>query len=419
MAENRKLKVFLCHSKDDKPTVRRLYHRLVADGFDAWLDEEKLMPGQDWDLEIRKAVRQSEVVVVCLSNDSVTKAGYVQKEIRFALDVADEQPEGAIFIIPAKIEECEAPLRLSKWQWVNLFEEKGYEKMKASLILRARRAGSFVASVKSTTKQRRIKVIEPQLVRIPAGKFLMGTTIEQAKKVLEQGGEVWRDWVEVEQPSHVVELSEYSISKYPITNSEYQAFVRDAKHKAPHGWSGDQFPAQKGSHPVVHVSWNDSIAYCKWLKEKSGKLYRLPTEAEWEKAACCKSDNESLIYPWGNTFDPNNANTAEARVGDTSAVGNFSQHGDSPYGCGDMAGNVWEWCNDWFDENEYAQRRESSMKDPPGPKFGQERVLRGGSFNRSHRYARCAFRRTYDPLNSNSDIGFRVVYSLISLNNGR
>src|SRR5262245_44125649 len=131
-AEIRKLKVFLCHSKDDKPKVRELYRSLVANGFDAWLDEEKLIPGQDWDLEIRKAVRESDVVVVCLSNSSTTKAGYVQKEIRFALDVADEQPEGAIFIIPVRMEECDVPTRLSKWQWVNLFESNGYEKLMSS-----------------------------------------------------------------------------------------------------------------------------------------------------------------------------------------------------------------------------------------------------------------------------------------------
>ena len=137
MTENRKLKVFLCHSRDDKSKVRGLYKDLVADGFDAWLDEEKLMPGQDWDLEIRKAVRGSDVVVVCLSNSSITKAGYVQKELRFALDVADEQPEGSIFIIPARLEDCEAPSRLSKWHWVNLFDEKGYQQLKNSLELRA------------------------------------------------------------------------------------------------------------------------------------------------------------------------------------------------------------------------------------------------------------------------------------------
>ena len=141
MTINRKLKVFLCHSKDDKAQVRELYRRLVGDGFDAWLDEEKLIPGQDWDLEIRKAVRDSDVVVVCLSKGSVTKAGYIQKELRFALDVADEQPEGSIFIIPARLEDCEAPSRLSKWHWVNLFDEKGYQQLKTSLEFRAKVLG--------------------------------------------------------------------------------------------------------------------------------------------------------------------------------------------------------------------------------------------------------------------------------------
>ena len=113
MIENRKLKVFLCHSKADKAKVRELYRRLIADGFDAWLDEEKLMPGQDWDLEIRKAVRKAGGCSYSLSllNGSITKAGYVQKEIHFALDVADEQPEGAVFIIPARLEDCQVPSR--------------------------------------------------------------------------------------------------------------------------------------------------------------------------------------------------------------------------------------------------------------------------------------------------------------------
>jgi TIR domain len=129
--ENRKLKVFLCHSKDDKPKVRELYRRLVADGFDAWFDEEKLLPGQDWATEIPKAVRTSDVVAICISKASVTKEGYVQKEIRIALDIADEKPDGTIFLIPVKLEDSDIPERLSKWQWVNLFDEKGYEKIKA------------------------------------------------------------------------------------------------------------------------------------------------------------------------------------------------------------------------------------------------------------------------------------------------
>src|SRR2546421_6880908 len=93
----RPLRVFLCHSANDKPAVRSLYYRLVADGIDAWLDEEKLLPGQDWQYEIRKAVHASDIVIVCLSQDSINKYGFVQKEIGYALDVAQEQPEGTIF----------------------------------------------------------------------------------------------------------------------------------------------------------------------------------------------------------------------------------------------------------------------------------------------------------------------------------
>src|SRR2546423_13485886 len=105
--QSSQLRVFLCHASNDKPFVRVLSVLLRAAGVDSWLDEEKLRGGQDWDLEIRKAVRASHAVIVCLSNESISKAGFVQKEIKLALDVADEQPEGAIFLIPLKIEPCE------------------------------------------------------------------------------------------------------------------------------------------------------------------------------------------------------------------------------------------------------------------------------------------------------------------------
>jgi hypothetical protein len=131
------LSVFLCHASEDKTTVRELYEKLQRDGFDPWLDEENLFPGQDWRHEISRAVRGSDVVLVCLSENSVSKTGYVQKEIKVALDVADEQPEGAIFIIPVKLEECDVPDRLSTWHWVNLDDAGGYERLVASLLSRS------------------------------------------------------------------------------------------------------------------------------------------------------------------------------------------------------------------------------------------------------------------------------------------
>lgn len=127
------LSVFLCHASQDKPRARALHHRLKVENIDPWLDEEKLLPGQDWDLEIKKAVRESDIVIVCLSRNAINKKGYVQKEIAYALDVATEQPEGTIYIIPLKLEECDVPQRLQKWHWVNLFDEHGYDKLMRSL----------------------------------------------------------------------------------------------------------------------------------------------------------------------------------------------------------------------------------------------------------------------------------------------
>ena len=163
----------------------------------------------------------------------------------------------------------------------------------------------------------------------------------------------------------------------------------------------------------MNVSWNDAIAYCKWLSEKTKKNYRLPTEAEWEKAA---RGEDGHIYPWGDDFDSKKANTEESGIGDTSDIGKFSNSdpalsGDSPYGCADMAGNVWEWCNDWFSKNEYQGRAGKSVKNPQGPEKGQARVLRGGSFDNYHWNVRCAVRVRLNPGSSNVNWGFRVASS--------
>lgn len=141
-APRRSLRVFLSHASEDKLQVRETYRQLLAQGIDAWLDEEKLLPGQDWQSEIRKALRSSDVVLVFLSQKAVTKAGYVQKEIKQALDVADAQPEGAIFLIPVKLEACNMPDRLSHVQWVDLYEGSGLDRLMRALQQRAQDIGA-------------------------------------------------------------------------------------------------------------------------------------------------------------------------------------------------------------------------------------------------------------------------------------
>jgi hypothetical protein len=146
----RLLRVFLCHASADKQTVRGLYKTLREDGFDPWLDEEDLVPGQDWRVEIPQAVHNADVVLVCLSTHSIGKEGYVQKEIKFALDTADEKPEGTIFIIPVRLEDCPVPQRLSRWQWVDLATASGYERLQGAL---RRRATALGLSASTPTKE--------------------------------------------------------------------------------------------------------------------------------------------------------------------------------------------------------------------------------------------------------------------------
>lgn len=140
------LKVFLCHASNDKAIVRSLYKKLLSVGADPWLDEEKLLPGADWEFEIRRAVRDSHVVMICLSRNSLTKEGFVHKEIRFALNTAEEKPEGTIYIIPVKLEPCAVPESMRRWHWVNYYEERGVERLLGSL--RARSSSLGLAPIK-------------------------------------------------------------------------------------------------------------------------------------------------------------------------------------------------------------------------------------------------------------------------------
>lgn len=140
-----KLRVFLCHASADKESVRTLYRKLLDEGLDPWLDEVNLLPGMEWEREIVRAVGQSDVVLVCLSQQAVTAEGYIKKEISMALDIAGQQPQGAVFLIPVRLEPCAVPERLAKYQWVNLYEADGYERLLGALQRRADEVGKSTA----------------------------------------------------------------------------------------------------------------------------------------------------------------------------------------------------------------------------------------------------------------------------------
>jgi formylglycine-generating enzyme required for sulfatase activity len=231
-----------------------------------------------------------------------------------------------------------------------------------------------VETPKAEPSGTRPQTFEPQMVRIPTGEFLMGDDLK------------------------LVKLPEFLIGKYPVTNREYQSFVIDMNYKPPLNWDGDQYPYAKGDHPVTYISWDNAKAFCRWLSNKTNKNFRLPGEAEWEKAA---RGIEGLVFPWGNKFVPDNANTSEIKIGDTTPVGQFSPNGDSPYGCADMSGNVWEWCIDRF-ESEQSKPNLLLRKRTP-------RILRGGSFMNDYRGATCSYRRREYPDNSSGADGFCIA----------
>ena len=234
---------------------------------------------------------------------------------------------------------------------------------------------------------------------------------------------------EDERPVHRVTLSEFFIGRFPVTQDEYARFVRATGHPPPsvnnlplitqggrdtlfrelalpYVWENGQPPAGHGTHPVVLVRYDDALAYCAWLGETSGRIVRLPTEAEWEKAA--RGATEGLRYPWGNDIDPSRGNyladAAAKRQRGTRPTGTYPPNG---YGLYDVIGNAWEWVSDWYAADSYGLAEE---RDPRGPESGSMRIVRGGSWvNDDAAMLRCAYRHKVPPDTYAYSIGFRIV----------
>ncbi len=236
--------------------------------------------------------------------------------------------------------------------------------------------------------------VELTLVGVPAGSFLMGSC-DDDQKALDQ-----------EKPQHSVHLDEYWIGKFPVTNAQYKVFVETTNYPIPFHWYGGGLPKGKENHPVVEVSWQDASAFCAWISLLTVATLRLPTEAEWEKAA---RGTDARKYPWGNQKpDPELCNFHD-NIGGTTQVGRYSPAGDSSYGCSDMAGNVFEWTSSVY--KDYPYRIDDGREIPDA---GDElRVAsRGGAFGFSAGRMRCALRFGYFPKVGCDYIGFRVCTSL-------
>ncbi|MBC8252903.1 MAG: formylglycine-generating enzyme family protein [Ardenticatenia bacterium] len=232
---------------------------------------------------------------------------------------------------------------------------------------------------------------EPDVVLIPAGEFTMGS---------DPGSDPYA--FDDQQPQHTLYLPDYYLAKTPVTNAQYAAFVQAAGHDPPSHWDGGKPPSGKEDHPVVNVTWHDAVAYGNWLAQATGKPYRLPSEAEWEKGA---RGSDGRIYPWGNQWDVARCNSREGGKGDTTPVGAYPE-GASPYGLLDMVGNVWELTRSAYEV--YPYDPEDGREDLEASD-ATRRTARGGSFGDDQRLVRCAFRTEIGPLARFRGTGFRVM----------
>jgi hypothetical protein len=185
----KKLLVFISYASEDRPKARQLYNQLEMDGFDAWLDEQRLLPGQDWNLEIEKAEMASDVILLCLSRFSIQKEGYIQREIKLALKIQEEKPEGTIFVIPVRLDDCELPFSIRGLHWADYPAE--YSRLRIALNFRVeRRARSFNRTVTTKTDQpAESSSVVGQTFNFNASVTIQGDVVGQDKIVYSSGGQ--------------------------------------------------------------------------------------------------------------------------------------------------------------------------------------------------------------------------------------
>ena len=368
--------VFISHAHQDAVFAQRLAGDLRARGFPIWISPDSIQIGEQWPEAINRGLEESGVVVVALTPNALASS-WVQRETYAAINL---EGRGRIRFIPLDVADCEPPILWSTYQFAPF--RQSYT---AGL-------NHLLARLDGTPNRRIHAKTGIELIRIPAGPFLYGSADSDEMAF------------DDEKPQRTVNLPEYWIGRAPVTNAQFDRFVKATGYRttAERGgsgriWTGKAWAQIRGAdwrhpcgpkkyipgkdnHPIVQVSWDDAKAFCDWAR------LALPTEEQWEKAA---RGTDGRVYPWGGeppTAEHCNFNN---RRRDTTPVGKYSPKGDSPYGCVDMAGNVWEWTGSWYSVEQ------------------KHRVLRGGSWNHNQRLARVSFRNYSSPVYNG--IGFRVV----------
>ncbi len=434
--------IFISYSHLDKTYAHKLHHHLIEQGFDAWIDD-RIDYGSRWPREIEARLRECDLFILVMSPNSY-ESEWVQNELSFAKKLGKPiYPlllEGDVWMqlhITQFVDVKDGKLPPTKF-FVRLAEitprnNSASEKIKPEPVARKQRpernwnapitiaiigaVATLCAALISNLPLKEIfsgetpaaqaifetapteplmqtsvpdEIIDAQGIEmrlVPAGAFSMGSDREDEEK-----------------PVHTVDLSAYFIDTYEVTNASYKLCVDAGECNPPkQSDSSTRSPyyanPQYDNYPVIYVDWSMANTFCAWRDAT------LPSEAQWEKAA---RGTDGRTYPWGEDISCDTANYISSCVGDTSEGGDYDI-GKSPYGIYDMAGNVWEWVNDWYGENYY---KSSLSFNPLGPDSGAGRVLRGGSWNFINYGSRSAVRINGTPGFNVNFIGFRCARSL-------
>jgi formylglycine-generating enzyme required for sulfatase activity len=257
---------------------------------------------------------------------------------------------------------------------------------------------------------------------VPEGQFLMGTPDAERSALAKRYGGTRESYAE-ESPQHGVSLPAFVMMRVPVTNQLYAQFLDAVGAHPPVTWPGGTLPPELANHPVVDISWYDTLAFACWLSRVTGMRWELPTEAQWEKAA---RGVDGRQFPWGKIFDPTYCNVRESGHAGTTPVGSYVA-GTSPYGLLDMAGNVWEWTRSCQAPYPFVEDGRNRVDLPveqvglrariaarfrrsvPGTPLDTRRVLRGGCYANPEGFARCACRFRLAPASRTPFLGFRLV----------
>jgi formylglycine-generating enzyme required for sulfatase activity len=404
MARNR---IFISYSHRDEKLFQEFLVHLKP-----WQDQgivhvwtdKRLQAGQDWHSEIQQGVASAAVAVLLISPDFMASDYICKHEIPPLLQAAEggELRLAPLYLRPSVMDKGHP---LSRYQGLNSPDQtpagKPKDRRDRIFASAARQLKQLIeGSGDSVTPVPPIPRLpfEPETVLIPAGAFWMGS--QPGPGILDH-----------ETPRHQVVLPAYQIGRYPITNRQYGELIkRERQRDAPAGWFLRQPQQAKLEHPVMGVSWHDARAYCDWLSRATGRRYRLPTEAEWEKVA---RGTDGRLYPWGDDWDAGRCQQGSANTAPVTA----HPEGASTYGCCDLLGNVQEWTSTlWGSEPDqpafpYPYDGGDGREDPEAERQLDRtyRIHRGGSYRDAPTELRCTARGFSPPDSRVSWRGFRVV----------